>query len=315
MKKIWKYLQSYFKEEIKPAYFISIALLVAASIYAEYTYDLEKNYVNVYYGQHLKHILASIVMYGIPFIGTYLLYIFFYKRYDLLTNPKFWGLLLFALVAYSVRSGWYGYRDWVRDWSVPEAFYYNMRTSNQIAQASLLFFPLLLYWVFVHRKQMPLYGFKIKGVDLKPYAFMLLCMVPLVAWASFQRDFLNMYPVYKNIVPQGFSTQTGTLKILFFEACYGVDFVMTEFYFRGFLILAFAKFVGRGCVMPMVAFYVFIHFGKPLGETCSSFFGGLILGVIAYETKSIIGGIMAHLGVAWMMETGGTFGREFHLVD
>ncbi|MGV3598660.1 MAG: CPBP family intramembrane glutamic endopeptidase [Bacteroidota bacterium] len=315
MKKIWKYLQSYFKEEVKPAYFICVALLVAVGVYVEYTYDIEKNYVHIYYGNTPKYVLASAIMYGIPFVGSYLLYIVFYKRYDLLKNRGFLGLLFFALIVYSFRSGWFGYRIWVQNYTSPENFYYAQRTFNQIAQGLLIFIPVLFYWWFVSRKEMALYGFKIKGVDLKPYLWMLLFMIPLIAWASFQNDFLNMYPVYQRIIPEGFSTTMGVLKVLLFETCYGFDFVMTEFFFRGFLILAFAKYVGRGCVLPMVAFYVFIHFGKPLGETLSSFGGGLILGVIAYETKSIIGGIIAHLGVAWMMETGGTFGRELNLAE
>lgn len=315
MKKIWKYLRSYFKEEVKPLYFLCVAVLVAVSIYFEYTKGLERNYVMKYWGDIPRHFLANVVMYALPFVGSYLLYMAFYKRWDLLRNPKFISLVVFALVVYCLRSSWFGYRDWVKALSSDVSYYYNMRTANQIAQGLMIFLPVFFYWLFAHRKQQNLYGFKLKGVDLKPYFGMLLGMIPLIAWASFQSDFLRTYPIYQRIIPEGFSTTQGAIKILFFELCYGVDFVMTEFFFRGFLILAFAPIVGRGCILPMVAFYVFIHFGKPMGETISSFFGGLILGVIAYETKSIIGGIIAHLGVAWMMETGGTFGREFHLAD
>ncbi len=315
MKKIWGYLKSYFKEEVKPLYFLSVMALVAISIYFEYTADLERTYVLKHWGDIPRHFLASVVMYAIPFVGSYLLYMAFYKRWDLLKNPKFIGLIVFTLAVYCLRSSWFGYREWVRELSNPENFYYNMRTFNQIAQAMMVFIPVSIFWFFTHKKEQNLYGFKVKGVDLKPYFFMLIGMLPLVAWASFQGDFLNMYPVYKRIIPEGFSSTQSILKILFFELCYGVDFVVTEFFFRGFLILAFAKFVGRGSILPMVAFYVFIHFGKPLGETISSFFGGMLLGVIAYESKSIIGGIIAHLGVAWLMETGGTFGRELGLAS
>ena len=320
MKKIWKYLISFFKEEVKPLYFISILALVALSIYFEYTYDLEENYVKVYWGDKPRFFLANLIMYGVPFIGSYLLYILFYKRWDLLKNPKFIGLLLFALGVYCFRSTWFGYREWIDAYSDSIGVdstqkYYNRRTFNQIAQGLMVFIPITIFWFFAHRKEQNLYGFKIKGVDLKPYFTMLILMLPLIAWASFQKDFLEMYPRYQGIIPERFSTTQGTMKVLFFELCYGVDFVMTEFFFRGFLILAFIKYVGRGCILPMAAFYVIIHFGKPLGETMSSFIGGTILGVIAYESRSIIGGIIAHLGVAWLMETGGTFGRELGLAS
>jgi hypothetical protein len=52
----------------------------------------------------------------------------------------------------------------------------------------------------------------------------------------------------------------------------------------------------------MISVYCFLHFGKPMGEAISSIFGGYILGVIAYNTKSISGGIIVHMGVAWMMD-------------
>lgn len=313
MKKIWKYLQSYFKEEIKPAYFICVVLLVAIGVYVEYTYDIERNFVYEYFWEVDIHFARTLLVYFVPFGGSYLLYIVFYKRYDLLKNRRFIALFFFALFVYCFRSSWFQYRIWVEKIASPETYYYAMRVTNQLAQGSLLFIPLVLWWVIFHRRQMPLYGFSLKSIDLRPYLWMLVIMMPLVAWASFQSDFLRTYPVYQRIVPEGFSTTTGVIKILFFELCYGFDFVMTEFFFRGFLILAFAPIVGRACILPMVAFYVFIHFGKPLGETISSFFGGLALGVIAYETRSIIGGIIAHLGTAWMMETGGTFGRELQL--
>ena len=52
----------------------------------------------------------------------------------------------------------------------------------------------------------------------------------------------------------------------------------------------------------MASFYMAIHFSKPLGETASSLFGGLILGVISYHSKSIYGGLFVHIGIAWCME-------------
>jgi membrane protease YdiL (CAAX protease family) len=68
--------------------------------------------------------------------------------------------------------------------------------------------------------------------------------------------------------------------------------------------------MGKGAILTMAAMYVFIHFGKPVGETISSFFGGMILGIIAYETNSIFGGIIVHCGIAYMMEIGGFMGNS-----
>jgi hypothetical protein len=39
-----------------------------------------------------------------------------------------------------------------------------------------------------------------------------------------------------------------------------------------------------------------------MGEAISSIFGGYILGIFAYSSRNIYGGLIAHLGVAWGME-------------
>jgi len=97
---------------------------------------------------------------------------------------------------------------------------------------------------------------------------------------------------------------------VFYEVSYGIDFLTIEFFFRGFLVLAFVRFAGQEAILPMAAFYCSIHFGKPLAECISSFFGGLILGIIVYHTRSIWGGLMIHLGIAWLMEAGAVIGNS-----
>jgi hypothetical protein len=96
---------------------------------------------------------------------------------------------------------------------------------------------------------------------------------------------------------------------LFFEISYGIDFLAIEVFFRGFIVLAFAHFVGKDAILPMAAFYCVIHFGKPVPECISSYFGGLILGVLTFETGTILGGLLVHLGIAWLMEAGGYVGN------
>jgi hypothetical protein len=69
--------------------------------------------------------------------------------------------------------------------------------------------------------------------------------------------------------------------------------------------------VGKAAILPMACFYCTIHFGKPLGECISSYFGGMILGIVVYHTRSIFGGLMVHLGIAWLMEIGGYVGNAY----
>jgi len=170
-------------------------------------------------------------------------------------------------------------------------------------------FVLLLIWWWLDRKSQPFYGLSSRYFNAKPYWLMLLIMVPLIAAASTQPDFLAMYPKLKNISYINLSATW--YQPLLFELAYGSDFFTIELFFRGFLVLAFAKWVGKEAILPMALFYCTIHFGKPMGECISSFFGGILLGIVTLHTKSIWGGLLVHVGIAWLMELGGYLGNYF----
>ncbi|HMH20383.1 MAG TPA: CPBP family intramembrane glutamic endopeptidase [Puia sp.] len=153
-----------------------------------------------------------------------------------------------------------------------------------------------------------LFGFTGRGFAAKPYFLILIGLIPLIALASTQHDFLLTYPKVKNIAfINGYAQPAWPWKLLY-ELSYGLDFVSIELFFRGFLVIGLAPWAGKEVILPMAAFYCTIHFGKPLGECISSFFGGMALGVIAWRTRSILGGLIVHLGLAWLMEIGGWVG-------
>ena len=122
---------------------------------------------------------------------------------------------------------------------------------------------------------------------------------------------METYPKAKilNNIPT--KTWLDKWRYLFFELSYGFDFVSIEFFFRGFLVLALVQICGPHCIIPIACFYCTIHLGKQMGEAISSFFGGMLLGIITLNTGSIWGGLIVHLGIAWMMEIGGWLGRHF----
>jgi len=140
---------------------------------------------------------------------------------------------------------------------------------------------------------------------------LLLLLLPLIALASTQHDFLRVYPKVQNLsFIDGFAHPAWPWKLLY-ELSYGLDFLGIELFFRGLLVIGLLRFAGRDAILPMAAFYCTIHFGKPLGECISSFFGGLILGVLAANTRTILGGLIVHLGLAWLMEIGGWLGHHY----
>ena len=136
--------------------------------------------------------------------------------------------------------------------------------------------------------------------QVKPYLIMLLIMLPLIIIACTQKDFLTTYPKVQFLESLDISSKKW--HYIIYELCYGFDFLSIELFFRGFLILSLFKICGPQCIIPVACFYCTIHFGKPAGEAISSFWGALLLGIISYNTLSIWGGLIIHLGIAWLME-------------
>ena len=150
-----------------------------------------------------------------------------------------------------------------------------------------------------------------KNFNVLPYFGLLACTLPLIALASTQHDFLLVYPKVKNLAfIGGYAKPEWPWKLLY-ELSYGLDFLGIELFFRGLLVVVLIRYVGDHAILPMAAFYCTIHFGKPLGECITSFFGGLILGVLAARTRTILGGLIVHLGLAWLMELGGWAGSLY----
>lgn len=145
-----------------------------------------------------------------------------------------------------------------------------------------------------------LYGTK-KTKSPGAYTLFIVLMLPLLLWASLQTDFSALYPRAK-IIDETLGTAAEPIHYFVFETAYAADFISIELFFRGFLIAALGKFLGKQCILPTALFYFSIHLGKPMFEAISSFFGGMILGTISYYSKSIWGGWLVHVSIAMLME-------------
>ena len=310
MRKLFGYLKSFLTHEVKLPYLLVIMGFLALSIYLEYHYHLTLNFISPHRAT-LYHFFANIVFYCIPLLFSVFAYILFYKRNELFLNARFWIVVLFIICSFAFRMYLYQYVDLVKFFNHGVADAYLVRCSSQIFKALYIFGVVFLFWkISGHSRKTVFYGFKLKGVDIKPYFLLIALMVPLIAIASTQPDFLRKYPTFASFVKGNIINPTGITKLAVYEILYGSDYVAIELFFRGFVLYALSRFLGKGAIIPMATMYVFIHFGKPMGETISSFFGGMILGVIAYETKSIFGGIIVHCGIAYMMEIGGFLGNS-----
>jgi hypothetical protein len=301
MKKILFYIKEYASETNKAVFGIS-TLFVAVAIFINYHFGLNKaiNSLN-----EPQQYLSWLIVFLIAFSFAYLLQAMFSET-SVFKNRKALALLFIGPAIFAWKMSFNLHFDFTNN--IAQNTYWN-HVAYWPLKLAVVAAALYIVWLFFDKEQ-PFYGTNISGFKVRPYFIMLLIMVPLIAAASTQPDFLAMYPKLKNVQHLASQNGNGFYKLLY-ELSYGSDFFSIELFFRGFLVLAFVKWAGKDAILPMAIFYCTIHFGKPLGECISSFFGGLILGIVTYNTRTILGGLIVHLGIAWLMELGGYMGNLY----
>ena len=311
MKKIIYYLKQHWQADYHPAYYGSVVVLLAVTISLNDYYNFEDGVVDAYYGQSIR-IFYYFLLYAFAYYSTVLIYSGVRNQWQFWRTSGFWLRSLFCLLVLSLDKSFHYHNYFIQNYLPSETWVYWIRLAKQLMGILTTLLPLYLFYRWVDQRIESFYGLTLKNFDATPYATMLLLMVPLIVIASFNAGFLSTYPRYVDTNVAFFWGVPGWVPALAYELSYGWDFVSIELLFRGFMVLGMAVVMGRAAVVPMVVTYAFLHFGKPAGETISSIFGGYILGVIAYQSRSVFGGVLIHVGVAWLMELAAYVQKEFY---
>lgn len=303
MKEILRYIAVYAKSS-NMGVLSACTILTAIMIFLNFQYGIDDKIESLdsipaaFYYRYLIFLIA----FALPYLFTF---IFKDKNYFKSTLVSCLIIIAPAIFSWKLAMNTDLYlsddnASWNYYWN--QIIYWPMRL---IVMSAMLF----IIWKLFYPKE-NFFGLTVKNFNWKPYVLMPLIMVPLIAVASTQPDFLSMYPRLTDVDTVLYGVKNKWFYHLLHELAYGSDLVAVELFFRGFLILAFIKIVGKDAILPMACFYCTIHFGKPLGECISSYFGGILLGIVVYNTRSIIGGLIVHLGIAWLMEIGGYIGNS-----
>ena len=301
MKNIFRYITDYTRS-LNIRVFTACSLFTALLIYFNFHYSIDYKIDNL--NSARASFFYRYLIFLIAFALPYFFYVFQGKNYFknrlilllILLSPAIfsWKMAMPTELRLSDNYLWDYYWNQISYWPM---------------RVLVISFLLFILWKLFYANE-SFFGLTVRNFEWKPYIMMLLIMVPLIAAASTQPDFLSMYPKLRDVDLVLYNAENKWVYHLLYELSYGSDFVIVELFFRGFLILAFIKVVGKDAILPMACFYCTIHFGKPLGECISSYFGGIILGIVVYNTRSIIGGLIVHLGIAWLMELGGYIGNS-----
>jgi hypothetical protein len=302
-------LRTYLHADFKPGLYLATAVWAGLLIALNYSIELENKHIDQQPLSSWRPVWYA-ALYGTAYYGAWWLWSYFHHRSDLWRDARFWRHTGVALVVYSSYAGFNAYARWVGQISDYRLYVYVYKCAANLHSIITVVVPLLLYYYLIDRPQNGFYGLQPKRKGLATYLALLALMVPIVGIASTQPDFLLAYPTYRNMAAHEVLNVPEWLTALGYELAYGWDFVPTELLFRGFLVIGLVapRSSAGGAsttvypVLPMVVWYATIHFGRPLGETVSSLVGGYVLGVLALSTRSIWGGLLIHIGIAWMME-------------
>lgn len=126
-------------------------------------------------------------------------------------------------------------------------------------------------------------------------AVFILVMLPLIWIVSATPDFTEKYPHL-------LSTRNSWGEFYIYELGMLLYLISWEFIWRGFMLFGLKEKFGYYSVLIQMIPFVILHNGKPAPETFGAIAGGIVLGVLAFRTNSVLYCIITHMGVMFTID-------------
>jgi membrane protease YdiL (CAAX protease family) len=169
----------------------------------------------------------------------------------------------------------------------------------------------------IFREKLVDLGINFKTPLLRKSWFWLLVPVAAAvgAFGAASPDLGSFYPYSRDLIGRVRAEGLGPF-VGHFAAYFFLYYVPWEFFFRGFLLFPFALAAEKGMardgegnpseagLLVLAAAILFqtipstmLHFGHPLSELASAVLAGLVFGVLAWKTRSILPGLVLHASI------------------
>lgn len=162
---------------------------------------------------------------------------------------------------------------------------------------TLLLLPVLVAQ-FGTKERLKDYGFQLGnqklGWSITGAAWMLMIPVIILAVIAYP-PFVAKYPLSKVVA-------SSWQAFLPYQLAYGVYMFSWEFFFRGFMLFGLERKFGNYTLLIQTIPFAVMHYTKPLPEAIGSIIAGVLLGVLALETRSFLYGAAIHWLVAMTMD-------------
>lgn len=123
-----------------------------------------------------------------------------------------------------------------------------------------------------------------------------IVMIPVVIAAVF------VYPPFGEKYPLCKAVNANWQAFLPYQLAYGVYMFSWEFFFRGFMLFGLERRFGNYTILIQTIPFAVMHAFKPMPEAIGSIIAGVLLGVLALETRSFLYGAAIHWLVAMTMD-------------
>lgn len=296
-----KYTENFIKADFQLTKYLLMGLFIALCIGINYWFNFEDTYVQVhdFYARFFRYI----GFYSFAYFGGVMIVSWKGGGNGFIKKKQFWVLSVLAMIIIAFDGSYHGAYDISRALVPREVYLYVGKLFTEFRNFLTILLPLFVIWLVTKEKDDSFYGLTFQNVWVKPYLLLLLIMLPLILLAAQSASFLETYPLFKTFGAENYWHISRAWLAAPYEFLYGSSFLSVELFFRGFLVIGMIKIMGKDAILPMVGLYAFLHFGKPMGEAISSVFGGYLLGIFAYYSRNIWGGVFVHGGIALMMET------------
>lgn len=160
----------------------------------------------------------------------------------------------------------------------------------------LLFIPILII-IFLIKEKPSNYGLKVgdSKIGIKAVIIFSVFIIIINWFVSSLTGFENTYPLLEDIL---YSWRI----FLYYEAALFIYLIAWEFIWRGFLQFGLEEKFGIYAILVQTMPFVILHNGKPPLETFAAIFGGIILGYLAYRTRSIFYGVLIHFVMLFSLD-------------
>jgi hypothetical protein len=302
VKRLYHVLLEFVRLDFHLRTFALVLVWAAALLILNYSIDLENSVIDSLPANGMRF-LGYLILYSTAYYSTVYIIKLSKPKGQFVLSPRFWLISALGIIIFSADSGFVFHQHLIDALDPkPRLYDFFFAVLSNATEFVTIALPLFGVKYFLISNRSDNLGINRKEISLAPFFIMLLIIAPFIFFSAFESGLNNYYPTFRY---EGVAKVFGISKwipVSLYEFFYGLDFFNVELMFRGFLVIGLISYLGRDAVLAMAVFYCAIHFGKPPAEAVSSLFGGYILGAIAYQTRSVWGGVIVHMGLAWLME-------------